>query len=285
MPNDVRLRGNTFILLLLRAANGDLSANGGWGVKGSGITKPGLLLDLLKMIKPTHSPNMNTLAQYFSAYMEGTRPDSQTAYPFFTPAFRDLFTKRMHEDYGDLLLEMDSFCRKYLDYNNRNVRRQLVAGILLGLGNDSTISSNAEFDSGYEKIQKRQFKDITRFKLQPFLLSTWFYLVTKKYDASEAKETYREWTGEAEANTAPPITTAIGLKYSEKIEVEFDESINPEIESPYVDTIEEEPEIIEAEVVEEAEPLEAKTVVKEGRIYQQQAQTIYNIEHIDVFKA
>ena len=71
MSNEISLRGNTFILLLLRAANDDLSANGGWGVKGKGITKPGLFLDLLKMIKPAHSPNMTTLAQYFSAYTNG----------------------------------------------------------------------------------------------------------------------------------------------------------------------------------------------------------------------
>jgi len=187
----------------------------------------------------------------------------------------------MHEDYVNVLLEMDSFCKKYLDYKNSSVRRQLVAGILLGLGNDSTIGSNAEFDSGFEKIQKSQFKDITKFKLQPFLLSVWFYLVTKKYDASEAIDTYNAWVGEAEPNTAPPITTTIGLKYSEKIEVEFDESINPEIESPFEDTNdEEEPEIIDAEVVE---PLEAKTIVKEGRIYYQQAEKIYNIENIEKF--
>jgi len=281
MPNDIKLRGNTFILLLLRAANDDLSISGGWGIKGKGITRPGLFLDLLKMIKPTHSPNMNTLAQYFSAYLDGSRPDSPSAYPFNSPAFRDLFTKRMHEDYVNVLLEMDSFCKKYLDYKNSSVRRQLVAGILLGLGNDSTIGSNAEFDSGFEKIQKSQFKDITKFKLQPFLLSVWFYLVTKKYDASEAIDTYNAWVGEAEPNTAPPITTTIGLKYSEKIEVEFDESINPEIESPFEDTNdEEEPEIIDAEVVE---PLEAKTIVKEGRIYYQQAEKIYNIENIEKF--
>jgi hypothetical protein len=192
----------------------------------------------------------------------------------------------MREDYGNVLLEMDSFCKKYLDYKNSSVRRQLVAGILLGLGNDPTIGGNAEFDSGFEKIQKNQFKDITKFKLQPFLLSVWFYLVTKKYDASEAIDTYDAWVGESEPNTAPPITTTIGLKYSEKIEVEFDESINPEIVSPYENADEEdEPEIIETEVVNEADSTDTKTVVKGNRIYQQQAQTIYNIEHIDVFKA
>ena len=39
----------------------------------------------------------------------------------------------------------------------------------------------------------------------------------------------------------------------------------------------------EAEVIDEAVPLERKTIIKEGRIYQQQAEKIYNIEHIENF--
>lgn len=213
--SDIRLRGNTFILLLLRSHSHNLSTIEGWGKKGQGITKPNMFLELLRMIDASHSPKMPTLSKYFSEFMSGARPNSHTAYPFLEPTFTHKFKIRMQCEYGGVLKEMDVFCHRYLDYNNDSSMKQLVAGLTIAIDEDPTIPKNTQFNTGTSTIRKKDLLKHRDFKLQPFLLSIWYYLVTEKPDASEAKQTYLDWTGEAETNSAPPITTTIGLERAE----------------------------------------------------------------------
>lgn len=99
------------------------------------------------------------------------------------------------------------------------------------------------------------------------------------------------WTEDAGGGNPRRITTRWGTNTAKKIVVSTD--FPEEMQADMADAGEEhgeeikkapadeaEAEIIDAEVVE---PLETKTVVKEGRIYHQQAQKIYNIEHIENF--
>lgn len=219
---ECRLRGNTFLLLLLRSCCPELSSITGWGATSNGITKPNMFLSLLQMIEPNHHPKNSTLAQYFSQYMDGSRASSAAVYPFDAPTFRAKFKMRMENEYPDLLNEMDAFCHKFLDINSDLSMRQLVAGLVVAICHDKTISREEKFNCGFAEITRAESKDQTEYILQPFLLSVWYYLVQKKYDVKEAQETYKKWTGEANTNSAPPITTEIGFKHAERISVTTD---------------------------------------------------------------
>ena len=96
-----------------------------------------------------------------------------------------------------------------------------------------------------------------------------------------------EWTTTGGYNSPREVTTSIGSERAEKIDVDDtlpeEATPNPAEEIKKGPTDEVEPEVTEAEVFEGAEPLETKTVIKNDRVYQQQAQKIYNIEHIENF--
>ena len=62
-----RLRGNTFIALLLRAGVQGLSEKPEWGDNNNGITRPNMFADLLRMTQPKYNPpKMKSLSSYFS---------------------------------------------------------------------------------------------------------------------------------------------------------------------------------------------------------------------------
>ena len=135
----------------------------------------------------------------------------------------------------------------------------------------------------------------------------WANILANHPDTSEGAETYLAWTEDAGYNTAREITTNIGAERAKKIAVSTDlpeemlaettsedsneaEEIDAEeyrAETKKAPADEAEAEVIDAEVVEDGSGQEQRkteqTLNNNGRIYHQQAQTIYNIEHIDVF--
>lgn len=243
-----RLRGNTLLLLLLRAGRTELSAAPEYGESKDGITKPNMLADLIRLTKPSYDPpKLKTLGEYFSQYLDGSRPVSPKYYPFNTPEFRYGLRDRCGTEYDGVLSDMDRFCRTYLDLNDRSLRL-LVAGLVDVILKDDSISG--DFDVGDRRIKKADLAKEKTFCLQPFLSSVWSNILSDHPDASEGGDTYLAWTDDAGYNTARTITTNIGLERAKKIAVSTD---LPEWVKP-VETAEEEVEEIAEEVHDEEEP-------------------------------
>ena len=287
-----RLRGNTFFLFLLRAAKQELGVAPSWGTSSKGLTQTQLFISLMQTVAPTYQvPNEGTLRQYISQYLKGDRPDSPTYYPFKTPSFQSGALLYLQNHHAEAVRDMDALCRKFLDTDNEATRKLLVGGLIGLVLKDNSIPSTTAFDTGYKEVTRAELSQETGFILQPFLISIWGYIVTKKPNAEEGAETYMAWTEDAGGGNPRRITTRWGTKTAKKIAVSTDlpEEVLVETADAEQDSEEEtkkapadeaEAEVIDAEVVE---PLETKTIVKEGRIYQQQAQKIYNIEHIENF--
>ncbi len=287
-----RLRGNTFFLFLLRAAKQELGVAPSWGTSSQGLTQTQLFISLMQTVAPTYQvPNEGTLRQYISQYLKGDRPDSPTYYPFKTPSFQSGALLYLQNHHAEAVRDMDALCRKFLDTDNEATRKLLVGGLIGLVLKDNSIPSTTAFDTGYKEVTRAELSQETGFILQPFLISIWGYIVTKKPNAEEGAETYMAWTEDAGGGNPRRITTRWGTKTAKKIAVSTDlpEEVLVETADAEQDSEEEtkkapadeaEAEVIDAEVVE---PLETKTIVKEGRIYQQQAQKIYNIEHIENF--
>lgn len=290
MPN-AKLRGNTFIVLLLRASVNELSERPGWGKNNNSITRPVMFSDLIRLIKPDYKPSkQDSLSSYFSKYLQGQMPYSKTYFPFDTFEFQQGLQNRINEDYPSVLLDMNKFCDKYLQKSDLALKN-LVGGLVEAILEDD--SFDGYFDIGGRWVKKVELPEISEFTLQPFLVSIWNTIVSRYPDASEGAETYREWTKHESANTPDIITTHIGKETALKIRVKTDlpelkqsnvEGKKPDFGEKKGPTDKAEPEIIEAEVVEGiTSPFETKTVNKEGRVYHQQATTIYNIENIENF--
>lgn len=144
--NEPRLRGNTFIALLLRAGVQELSEKPEWGENNNGITRPNLFADLLRMTQPGYDPpKMKSLSSYFSQYLNGTKISSPMYFAFNTVAYQQGLSMRIHDDYPAVLAEMDRFYHKYLRTSDVD-RRMLVGGLVEAILADSTFKGT--FDVG-----------------------------------------------------------------------------------------------------------------------------------------
>lgn len=294
-----RLRGNTFLLLLLRAGCQVLLNPQEYGESKDGVTKPNMLADLIRLTDTNYHPaKIETLASYFSKYLSGDPPRSPAYLPFSNPAYQHGLESRITDDYPAVLRQMDRFCRTYLTQENYPLRL-LVAGLIDAILADT--SFDGQLDIGGKMVDKAALDQETKFLLQPFLVSVWSNILSNHPDTREGAETYLSWTKDAGYNTAREITTSIGAERAKKIAVSADlpeemlaETAGEEAEE-YREEIKKDPadeaesEVIEAEVIEDGPGQEDKKAYQEqtlnnnGRIYHQQAQNIYNIEHIDVF--
>ena len=215
-----RLRGNTFLLLLLRAGNQILLNPQEYGESKGGITKPNMLADLIRLTDTTYHPaKIETLASYFSKYLSGDPPASPSYLPFRNPAYRHGLEARIADDYPAVLRQMDSFCRTYLTQEKYPLRL-LVAGLVDTILADD--SFDGEFDVGGKKVDKKTLDLENKFLLQPFLASVWSNILENHPDTGEGKPTYDAWTEAAGYNTAREITTNIGTERAKKIDVSTD---------------------------------------------------------------
>ena len=241
-----RLRGNTFLLLLLRAGCQVLLNPQEYGESKDGVTKPNMLADLIRMTNPEYQPaKLDTLGSYFSKYLSGDPPRSPAYLPFSNPAYQFGLQSRIADDYPAVLRQMDKFCRTYLTQENFPLRL-LVGGIVDAILADD--SFEGAFDVGDRTVSKAELDNQKRFLLQPFLASVWCSILVNHPDTSEGQDTYLEWTEDAGYNTAREITTKIGAERAKKIAV----SANLP-EEMLVDTAEE----------EDAEPAEPDVTVEE----------------------
>lgn len=212
-----RLRGNTFIALLLRAGVQELSEKPEWGENNNGITRPNLFADLLRMTQPRYDPpKMKSLSSYFSQYLKGDLPFSPMYFAFNTTAFQHGLSARIQDEYPAVLAEMDAFYRKYLLTSSFD-RKLLVGGLVDAiLGDDSF---DGVFDIGEKTVPKSELDRQRRFILQPFLVSVWANILENHPDASEGAETYMDWTAEIGYNKPRQTVTDIGAERAKKITV------------------------------------------------------------------
>lgn len=274
-----RLRGNIFFLFLLRAARNDLSVAPSWGSSSKGLTQAQMFASLMRTVCPTYSvTNEDSLRQYLSKYMKGDRTHSSTYYPFKDAGFQSGATMHMESEYEEALDEMDRLCRTFLDYENEGTRKLLVGGLVGLILKDDTVSASSTFNTGYKVVAKETLASEEKYILQPFLLSVWYYIVTSQPNAEEGAETYMRWTADAGGGNPRAITTRWGEKMGKKITVSVE--LPEEAEQ---DTAEEVHEVLEGDavVVDQEERKQQTLVSHNGRIYNQNAEKIVNIEHVE----
>lgn len=268
----LRLRSNTFVTLLLRAGRPELGVRPEWGENNGGITRSGLLADLLRLSMPSYQPKrMETLVSYFSGFIRGNPRSSPMYLPFSTAACRNGLTDRIQKEYGNVLSEMNTICRNYLDLDDYKLRL-LVGGIIDTMLADETF--RGRFDTGSKWIEKEGLTAEDHFTLQPFLVSVWAAILADYPDTSQGADTYDAWTEDAGFNTAREITTVVGVERAKKITVSVE--LPGEAEQ---DTVEEA--VLKGAATDQEERKQQTLISHNGRIYNQSAEKIVNIEHVE----
>lgn len=215
-----RLRGNTFLLLLLCAGSQTLLTPQEYGDNKNGVTKPNMLADLIKLTNPEYSPaKMDTLASYFSKYLAGKPPQSPAYLPFNNPTYKNGLNLRLQDNKEAVLQEMDKFCRKYLDLSQPSLKI-LVAGLIEVILEDKDF--DGKFDIGENTVNKETLNSVDSITLQNFLISVWNIILLHHPDTTEGADTYEAWTEEAGCNSPRVIVTNIGTERSQHIKVRMD---------------------------------------------------------------
>ena len=321
------LRGNTFLLLLLREGKSELYDHPEFGESKDGITRPNMLADLIRFTDPAYEPkNIKSLGVYFSQYLSGDKPDSTTYFPFKTSRYMDGLNVRLQSERGSVLRQMDEFCRKYLLMDKMS-NKALVASLIDAVIGDS--SFNGSIDTGYKTVEKKELDSETQFILQPFLVSIWNNILMNHPDASEGKQTYNDWTDNKGFNSPSDVVTGIGRKRIPKLSVntelpEIEDDVNDEftassdsdaaplngddakdnnIDNKTTDALDKNSDEgcgyeetkenndtdnpdddIEDNMDEDSDDtIKSQTLINNGKIVNQHAKKIYNIEHIDTF--
>ncbi|MBQ9420065.1 MAG: hypothetical protein IJU31_06810 [Synergistaceae bacterium] len=201
----LRLRGNIFMLLLLRSARDDFGAAPSYGSHSNGLTRAALFRDLIRIAKPDYEPRkIETLSQYMSQYMDGSRPFSAAYYPFDDFVFQAEARSRFENDYINALFDMKRLCHKYLKVENDFLMRVLVGGLIEAAANDDT----------FEFSEKGN-----QHNLYAFLLLIWRQIILKNFNAAEGAKTYRLWTKSAGAGRPRAIITKVGFERAKDITV------------------------------------------------------------------
>lgn len=281
-----RLRGNTFFLLLLRAARQEMSRVDVFQGASRGLTQSQLFAALMRTVRPTYTVKVeSTLQQYLSQYLEGERIDSNAYYPFLSRAFRSSVELYVQEHYSEAVASMDELCREFLDVEDDATVRLLAGGLIALILKDTSIPPDTLFDTGYRSVSRAELNGEENFILQPFLLSVWAYIVINKPNAKEGAETYFGWTKSTGKGRPRRISTNWGASKAKKIAVSLDFSGAGEPTNTAAED-NDEFEVLKEDFGTEEGPVPdgaaGRVPVNQGRIYQQQAEKIINIEHVDV---
>ena len=215
-----RLRANTFLILLLRAGRPEISGFSKWTDNQDGITRPGMLVDLLRMTDPSYTPqNSGTIASYFSKFLKGKIQSRTTYFPFENATFKSGLKVRITEEYEAVFEQMDIFCRKYLNLDNWHCRL-LVGGLVDTILADDTF--DGEFNTGEMIIGKEGLRNARHFVLQDFLISVWNNILIDNLDISDGAATYESWMKSNGLHSVASIVTNIGEDRAETLTVDIE---------------------------------------------------------------
>ena len=128
------------------------------------------------------------------------------------------FNNQFNNNYFTVYKKMYDFC---IEYGLDKDMNWLVCACLELISLDDTIPDNDTFKLGenYTTYTKKQLLSLNELLFEPFLLSVWHYIITKRPETFSEKgiSTYNHWhnTEHTDSNSrkSPEFNTDIGLNY------------------------------------------------------------------------
>ena len=176
MAEVILLRANTFLVLLFRAMTKH--------------RKPKVVTDLFNIMLEVGLKQEPVDPSVTSRFLEGKQSISSK---FCFDDENMMKRKRYYcEHYHVLLNDMNKFCQKYINYDQR-ILQYLIGGIVRSVSQDSSYIGTV-FCIGDKNVSCENLPEQKTIHLQVFLLDVLFKIVTKFMDTSSAADTYEKWT-------------------------------------------------------------------------------------------
>lgn len=191
--------------------------------------------------------------------------------------FINYFKKQYTTQFSKLLEKLSDFVTEYLqDFKLNSLINRLAAIIIL----DDSISQKEEFLIAEDKIiTKNDFQSETEIhiEIEPFLLSLFYYIIVNNRDNTLGKETFLKLYSQETKHSNWELKIDIGKKLPFIVE-RWKKNIS--LVSTKIETEASKPEILKQEKENENE-FTQNQIIKADRIYNQHAEKIYNIEHVE----
>ncbi len=211
--------------------------------------------------------------------------------PFDDDVEIDAFDDRVKNSYRSVLGKMDEFVDSYLRTDSDERMQWLIKALLTLIDKDTLITPDTPFFLSSNPITKAELLSADHYCLSSLLLGIWHFIVMNRPDNETGRPTFEALHDRAdEINAKWKFKKGFGMKYPREFDFdlfgaaaageEAEENMGETKKDPAGEA---ESEVIEAEVVEEEEGYQEQTLNNNGRIYQQKAEKIYNIEHIENF--
>jgi len=205
------------------------------------------------------------------------------------------FDERVKTQYITECRKMDEFIDSFLRTDSDERMKWLIQALLTLITKDQLIKPETVFYLSEIPITKSELLSLDHYCLSSLLLGIWHFIITNRPDNEAGRATFEALHERADEIGAKwHFKKGFEAKYTKEFDFDlFGATGAAEEAEKYTEETKKDPadeaesEVIEAEVIEDGAGQEGnkteQTLNNNGRIYHQQAQTIYNIEHIDVF--
>lgn len=283
------LCGGIFLVLLTEAKGKSLSRRQLRQRQTDKISNRNMLESLIQMFSPSfrQPPAGRTFEGDTSDY-RACKVSFGENLPFDDDPVIKAFDGRIKSEYITVLSGMEDFIDAYLKTDNEPKMEWLIKALLTIIDKDPLLPPETLFYLSETPITKTNLLALDHYCLSTLLLGIWHFIVANRPNNEDGRDTFLAIHDRAdEMNAKWKFKKDYGMDYPREFDFDLfsrDEGVDEKTAEKDGEEIKKAPaDEAEAEVIDEAVPLERKTIIKEGRIYQQQAEKIYNIEHIENF--
>lgn len=249
-----------------------------------------ILERLIQLMMPSyHQPSAGRTFEGDTSDYRACKVSHGANLPFDNQVEISAFDERVKTQYTAVLRKMDDFIDELLDTESRERMHWLAHAVLTLIEKDDSILPDALFYLSDTPVTKSIMLSDDRYCLSSLLVGVWHFIVTSRPDNVAGRATFeRLHIRSNEKNAKWVFDKQLFKTYQKEIKLTLlgASDNQPDDAGKSWDGSEEtEPDVPEAYASREEQEFKKETqvLIKEGRIYQQQADKIYNIEHIENF--
>jgi len=288
------LCGGIFLVLLTEAKGKAASRRQLRSGKKDRVSNRNILEGLIRFLMPSFNqpPAGRTFEGDTSDY-RSCKVEYGENLPFDDDVEIKGFDERVKTRYMTELRKMDEFIDSFLNTESDERMQWLIRALLNLIDKDLLIKPESLFYLSETPVTKSDLLSQDHYCLSNLLLAIWHFIIMNRPSNITGRATFEALHERADEIGAKwKFRKEFGMTYPR--EFDFDlfgaadvdaEEYGGEIKKDPADEAEScESEVIDAEVIEkEKKEYQEQTLNNNGRIYQQKAEKIFNIEHIENF--
>ena len=284
------LCGGTFYILILQALKKDrrirMNDLDGTNAKDRSINDVTCLKGLVRTFYDFNECYSDSTFTAHKDSYKFCKKNSTDWLRFETQTLVDAFDEKVKDQYWDALASMDIFIDTYVDEGE--LGRKLIRAVLEVIKLDKGIEDETKFymPNGLI-ISKTELINKDKIYARPFLLSVWHYIIMNRGSKNICgAETVKDWLVSQGKQVSYKYVGHMGETYALKKEISFDRILPESAESILdeksdVDVVVEDETGSDCEKCAEGDGKTVNQILNTPVIFNQHAEKIVNIEHVE----